>query len=115
MSRIGKKPVEIPGDVKVAVDGQVVSVEGKLGKLKAEFRPEMKIALDDDKKNVVVTRDGDDRMSRSLHGLTRSLIQNMVEGVSKGYEKKLEVVGVCLLYTSPSPRDATLSRMPSSA
>lgn len=94
MSRIGLKPVEIPGGVKASVDGQTVVVEGSLGKLQREFRPEVKIKYDEDSKSIVVTRHNNDRMSRSLHGLTRSLIQNMVEGVSKGYEKRLEIVGV---------------------
>lgn len=94
MSRIGKHPVSIPSGVKVAVSGQSVAVEGPLGQLQREFRPEVNIAIDEDSKAVVVTRDGDDRQSRALHGLTRALIQNMVEGVSKGYEKRLEVVGV---------------------
>ena len=94
MSRIGKQPVSIPSGVKVNVDGRQVTVEGSLGKLKREFRPEVQIALDDDGKTVVVTRQSDDRQARAFHGLTRALIQNMVEGVSKGYEKRLEVVGV---------------------
>jgi len=94
MSRVGKQPVAIPSGVKVNVNGQTVSVEGSLGKLEREFRSEVTIAIDDESKTVVVTRDADDRLSRALHGLTRALIQNMVEGVSKGYEKRLEVVGV---------------------
>ena len=116
MSRVGKQPVEIPSGVKVAVSGQKVTVEGKLGKLEREFRSEVSVAVDEDAKSVVVSREGDDRQSRAFHGLTRALINNMVEGVSKGYEKRLEVVGVgyvasvqnndCLLYTSPSPRDS---------
>lgn len=94
MSRIGKQPVPILDGVKVSVNGQTVNVEGKLGKLSREFRSEVSVALDDDGKNVVVTRDGDGREARALHGLTRSLIANMIEGVTKGYEKRLEVVGV---------------------
>jgi len=94
MSRIGKKPIPVPGGVKVAIDGQKVSVEGKLGKLSSEFRSEMSIAMDEAKKEIVVERDGDNRESRALHGLTRSLIANMVEGVVKGFEKRLEIVGV---------------------
>ncbi len=94
MSRIGKKPVPILDGVKINVDGQTVTVEGKLGKLTREFRPEVAIALDEDGKSVLVTRHRDDRDSRALHGLTRSLIANMIEGVSNGFEKRLEVVGV---------------------
>ena len=94
MSRIGNKPVVIPSGVKVAVDGQNVSVEGPKGKLQQTFRPEVKIALDDDSKHLVVSVDSSEREVRAFHGLTRSLIQNMVVGVQEGYEKKLEVVGV---------------------
>jgi large subunit ribosomal protein L6 len=94
MSRIGKKPVVVPDGVKVSVTGRKVSVEGSLGKLEREFRPEVSVGYDEETKSVVVTRSNDDRQSRAFHGLSRALIQNMVEGVSKGYEKKLEVVGV---------------------
>lgn len=94
MSRIGNKPVVIPSGVKVAVDGQTVSVEGPKGKLSYTFRQEVTIEHADGEKTVSVGRRKDDRVSRSLHGLSRSLIQNMVEGVEKGYEKRLEVVGV---------------------
>ncbi len=94
MSRIGKQPVVIPSGVKVSVNGQKVTVEGSLGKLDREFRPEIKVDVDDETKSIVVTRRADDRQSRALHGLTRALINNMVEGVSKGYEKQLEIVGV---------------------
>jgi large subunit ribosomal protein L6 len=94
MSRIGKQPVVVPDGVKVSVTGRKVSVEGSLGKLEREFRPEVSVGYDEETKSVVVTRSNDDRQSRAFHGLSRALIQNMVEGVSKGYEKKLEVVGV---------------------
>jgi large subunit ribosomal protein L6 len=86
------KPVAIPSGVKVAVNGQSVQVEGKLGKLSFDFRPEIAVAVEDD--SVVVTRNNEERQSRALHGLTRSLIQNMVTGVSEGFERKLEVYGV---------------------
>ena len=92
MSRIGNKPIPVPSGVTVRIDGQKVFVEGKLGKLSRDFRPEVKIAQEGDQ--IVVSRVNDDRQSRAFHGLTRSLIANMVEGVTKGYEKKLEVVGV---------------------
>jgi large subunit ribosomal protein L6 len=94
MSRIGKQPVVVPDGVKVSVTGRKVSVEGSLGKLEREFRPEVSVGYDEETKSVVVTRSNDDRQSRAFHGLSRALIQNMVEGVSKGYEKRLEVVGV---------------------
>ena len=92
MSRIGKMPVAVPSGVKVSVDGQAVTVEGPQGKLSREFRPEVEVSVDGDQ--VVVNRKGDDRESRAFHGLTRALIQNMVLGVEKKYEKKLQIVGV---------------------
>ena len=94
MSRIGKKPITVVDGVKVQVDGFDVSVAGPLGNLKMTFRPEVSVKVDEDAKVVVVTRAGDDRQSRAMHGLTRSLIQNMVLGVKDGYEKRLEIVGV---------------------
>jgi large subunit ribosomal protein L6 len=94
MSRIGKQPVDIPGDVKVAVSGTKVSVEGPKGKLEREFRPEVDIKFDDENKAVLVSILVETRVARALHGLTRALIQNMVTGVKDGFEKKLQVVGV---------------------
>ena len=94
MSRIGKKSIPLPSGVKVNVANREVTVEGKLGKLVWTHRPEVAVAIDADNKEVVVTRKNDDRLPRSLHGLTRALIRNMVEGVSTGYEKKLEIQGV---------------------
>jgi len=94
MSRIGKKPVTIPSGVKVNVANREITVEGKLGKLVWSHRPEVVVAVGDDAKEVVVTRQKDDREGRALHGLTRALIQNMVVGVSEGYVKKLEIHGV---------------------
>ena len=93
MSRIGKKPVTIPSGVKVNVADREISVEGKLGKLVWSHRPEVAVAVEDSKE-VIVTRHKDDREGRALHGLTRALIQNMVIGVSEGYEKRLEIHGV---------------------
>jgi large subunit ribosomal protein L6 len=106
MSRIGKKPVPVPDGVKVAIDGRVVSVEGPLGKLQYEHRPEIDVRYDEQARQVVVTRQSDQRPARAYHGLTRSLINNMVHGVSKGYEKQLEIVGVGYL---GSVEDDTLS------
>lgn len=94
MSRIGTLPVEIPDGVKVNVEERVVSVEGPLGKLNYEHRPEVEVKLDDEGKSVVVTRQNNERQTRAYHGLTRSLVNNMVFGVKNGYEKKLEIVGV---------------------
>ena len=94
MSRIGKKPVPIVDGVKVNVANREVTVEGKLGKLTWTHRPEVTVEVDAGAKEVVVTRKNDDRLPRALHGLPRALIRNMVEGVSTGYEKKLEIQGV---------------------
>lgn len=92
MSRIGKRPVVVPGNVKVNIDGQTVTVEGPKGKLSQTLRPEVSVVLEDGVLNV--TRSGDDKDERSLHGLSRTLVANMVEGVSNGFTKSLELVGV---------------------
>ncbi len=92
MSRIGKQPVTIPAGVEVKIEGHKVSVKGPKGELAREFNPMMNIAMEGGE--VVVTRPDDGREARSLHGLTRALINNMVVGVSEGYSKKLELVGV---------------------
>ncbi len=93
MSRIGKKPISVPDGVSVTIESdRNVTVEGKLGKLQKEFRPEVSVAMEDG--TIVVRRENDNRECRAFHGLTRALIANMIDGVSKGYEKKLEVVGV---------------------
>jgi len=94
MSRIGKKPVSVPENVQVAIDGREVAIEGPLGKLQYEHRLEIDVRHNAESKEIVVTRNSNDRAARAFHGLTRSLIQNMVEGVTKGYEKRLEIVGV---------------------
>jgi large subunit ribosomal protein L6 len=94
MSRIGKKPVSIPAGVKVGVQGSRVSVEGPLGKLDLDHRPEVQVAVNEEKKLVNISREAETRQARAIHGLTRALIQNMMVGVTKGYEKKLEIVGV---------------------
>ena len=92
MSRIGNKPVSIVSGVSVNVADSQITVEGPKGKLSFTHRPEVKVEVEGSE--VKVTRFGDDRESRSFHGLTRALIQNMVVGVTQGYEKKLEIVGV---------------------
>ncbi len=94
MSRMGKKPLSVPDNVKVHLEDRRVAVEGPLGKLDLEFHPRISVAHDAAQKTVVVSRQGDDRQSKALHGLTRALIQNMVVGVTRGYEKRLEIVGV---------------------
>jgi len=93
MSRIGKKPVPVAG-AKVSVAGQQVKVEGPKGKLELAVHPKIKVTLDDAKKEVVVARPNDERESKALHGLVRSLINNMIIGVTTGYKKTLEVQGV---------------------
>jgi large subunit ribosomal protein L6 len=94
MSRIGKQPIKYQAGVKVKVaDGQV-HVEGPKGKLQMAFHPDMKVEHDEKDKVLHVTRPDDERLNRSLHGLTRSLIANMVEGVTKGFEKKLKIEGI---------------------
>jgi large subunit ribosomal protein L6 len=92
MSRIGKAPVSIPKGVKASVAGGALSVEGPLGKLEQHLHPAVTVAVDGG--TLTVSRDGDGRLARSVHGLTRALAANMVEGVTKGFEKKLEIVGV---------------------
>ncbi len=94
MSRIGRKPVEIPAGVKVSLEGHTVNVEGPKGKLSFTHRDEVKVEVTDDGKTVNVSRDSDQGLARALHGLTRALINNMVLGVKTGYEKKLEIQGV---------------------
>ncbi len=94
MSRIGRKPVPVPANVKVSVADVTVQVEGPKGTLTYAHRPEIGVRYDEASREVIVTRPSDEREARALHGLTRSLIANMVEGVSNGYAKKLEIVGV---------------------
>jgi large subunit ribosomal protein L6 len=92
MSRIGRQPIELPGGVDVKIDGTHVSVKGPRGTLERSLHPEMKLVQEDG--TIRVERPSDEAMHRSLHGLTRTLVANMVEGVTKGYEKRLEIVGV---------------------
>ncbi len=94
MSRIGRKPVTVPSGVKVSVADSTIHVEGPKGKLAYPYRSEMSVKFDADAKSVVVERGDDERLSRALHGLTRSLIANMVKGVTEGFTKKLEIIGV---------------------
>ena len=94
MSRIGKQPIPIPSGVEVQVADGKIKVEGPKGKLELSYHPNVKVQLDDKTKVLQVTRPDDERLNRSLHGLTRSLIANMVEGVTKGYEKRLKIEGI---------------------
>jgi large subunit ribosomal protein L6 len=91
MSRIGKLPIAVPGGVDVAIDGREVTVKGPKGSLSHSVAAPIEVAQEDG--TLRVTRPDDERSSRALHGLTRSLIANMVTGVTQGYEKRLEIVG----------------------
>jgi large subunit ribosomal protein L6 len=92
MSRIGKQPVTVPSGIDVTIDGNTVRVKGPKGELVREFHQDMQIRMEDG--SVIVERPSESGLHRSLHGLTRSLIANMVEGVSNGFSKNLEIVGV---------------------
>ena len=94
MSRIGKKPVAIPAGVTVSLDDRTINVEGPKGKLSFTHRPDVSVELNDDSTEANVSRQDDTRSSRELHGLTRAILANMIVGVTEGYEKKLEIVGV---------------------
>jgi len=95
MSRIGKQPVVIPSGVKVKLDGGKISVEGPKGaKLEWNWHPAIKVTVDETAKAIKVERPDDERLNRALHGTTRNIIKNMIEGVTKGYEKKLKIEGV---------------------
>jgi len=92
MSRIGKKPVAVPKGVTVTLSGNSVSVKGPKGELARTFHPEMTLAMEGD--TVTVSRPSDETRHKALHGLSRTLLANMVEGVTKGYNKTLEIQGV---------------------
>jgi large subunit ribosomal protein L6 len=92
VSRIGKQPIPVPSGVDVKIDGSTVTVKGPKGELSQTFSEILTIALEDGA--VMVTRPDESRTARSLHGLTRTLVANMVTGVSEGYAKNLEIVGV---------------------
>ncbi len=92
MSRVGRMPINIPSGVTVNIKQNKATVTGPKGKLSRNLHPDMKITMEDD--ILTVSRPSEDRIHRSLHGLTRSLLANMVEGVAKGFEKNLEIVGV---------------------
>ena len=93
MSRIGRAPIAVPAGVTVTIaDGNLVTVKGPMGELTQSFNAALTIALEG--ANLTVTRPNDEKENRALHGLTRTLLANMVEGVTKGFSKKLEIVGV---------------------
>lgn len=92
MSRIGRMPVTLPAGVKIKIKGSEVTVEGSKGKLTREFHPD--ISIKEESGQLIVSRPTDNRQHRALHGLSRSLLANMVDGVTKGFEKNLELSGV---------------------
>jgi large subunit ribosomal protein L6 len=92
MSRIGKTPIPIPKDVKIKLDGDLITVKGSKGELKRRVHPRVRVDMDAD--TIIVSVADGDREARSLHGLFKVLIANMVTGVTKGFEKVLEIVGV---------------------
>ena len=92
MSRIGRKPITVPAGVEVKIDGSTVTVKGPKGTLTQTFRPEISIKLEGSE--IVVTRPNDDKTMRSLHGLTRTLVANMVHGVTEEFSKELEINGI---------------------
>jgi large subunit ribosomal protein L6 len=94
VSRIGKQPVTVPANVKVRVNNGTLAVEGPKGKLELQYHPNMKVVFDEGAKQLRVERPDDERQNRALHGLTRSLVANMVSGVTKGYEKRLKIEGI---------------------
>ena len=92
MSRVGKKPIEIPAGVTLTLNGNVVTVKGPKGELTRTFNPDIEIKVEE---NIInVSRPSESKEHRALHGTTRALLSNMVEGVSKGFEKSLELIGV---------------------
>ena len=92
MSRIGKLPIKIPEKVKVAVAGELVKIEGPKGKMQLSFNPRVQITVKDG--HVAVTRPNDERLSKSLHGTTRTVLNNAIKGVTQGFEEVLEISGV---------------------
>ncbi len=94
MSRIGKQPVKISNDVKVLINGNNVNVEGPKGTVSQVFHPDIKVEYNQQDKLIIVKRSSDEKFNRALHGLTRSIISNMVIGVTKGFSKHLEINGL---------------------
>ena len=94
MSRIGKQPVKIPNDVKVVITGKTVNIEGPKGKLCMDFHSGVNVDYNVNEKQIMVKNDSDKKLQKALHGLTRALISNMVVGVTNGFSKNLEIVGL---------------------
>jgi large subunit ribosomal protein L6 len=92
MSRIGKRPIALPKNVTATLEGQTIKVKGPRGELERRLNPAMRVAIEDG--NIVVSRPSDESEHKALHGLTRALVANMVEGVTKGFQKQLDIVGV---------------------
>jgi len=92
VSRVGKAPIQIPSGVTINLAGNLVTAKGPKGELSVKLHPDIKISMEDS--TVKVKRANNSKLQRSLHGLSRTLIANIVEGVNKGYEKRLEIVGV---------------------
>ncbi|MGH9034160.1 MAG: 50S ribosomal protein L6 [Acidimicrobiia bacterium] len=107
MSRVGRKPIPVPSGVDVTLEGSRVVVKGPKGTLERQVSPDMMISREDD--TLVVSRPSDGREHRSLHGLTRSLVSNMVVGVSDGFVKELEIVGVGYRATAAGPTHIELA------
>lgn len=106
VSRVGRMPIEIPDGVDVKIEDNTVTVKGPLGQLAADVVPDMAVLLNDGV--ITVTRPSDEKKHRAFHGLTRAVIANMVEGVSKGYEKTLEIEGVGYRAEKPQGNKFTL-------
>jgi large subunit ribosomal protein L6 len=92
LSRVGKSPIQVPERTEVKIEGSRVRVKGPKGELSGEFHPDMGIEMEEG--SIIITRPTDSKIHKSLHGLTRALIANMVTGVTKGFEKNLEIQGV---------------------
>src|SRR3954470_12787349 len=107
MSRIGRKPIPIPAGVEVTLDGTHVVVKGPKGILERDLVPDITVTREGDE--LVVTRPSDERTHRALHGLTRSLVNNMVVGVSEGFSRDLEIVGVGYRATAQGPNKLELA------
>src|SRR5947209_5341832 len=107
MARIGRKPIPIPSGVDVTFDGTHVTVKGPKGTLERDLVPDITVTREGDE--LIVTRPSDERQHRALHGLTRSLVANMVVGVTDGFQKDLEIVGVGYRATAPGPNRLELA------
>jgi large subunit ribosomal protein L6 len=92
MSRIGKQSITVPAGVDISITNKIIKIKGPKGELQYNFSPFIEVTLEDNK--IFVKRKGNDKNVRSVHGLTRALINNMINGVSKGFEKRLEIIGV---------------------